>query len=301
MEIGFRDKCSDAFIEDMVGDLVSPEKCKLAVMVPMNDLKVEDFLPSSQSKISMIRVWMAYHGFKNKADCEVVDWLSLKRGILKMNQLVVDKNYEVCFNLGKIDKVSEEQLLLICKVLNESKIQYFYLADTFGSLDEAAIELLIPKIVDTLKKEIQLGFHAHDNFCNGTTKAIFAAKKGCSIIDGCIMGFGKGAGNAKMELLMMELNRNHGHSFNFIPIIQYGNTHIKSYKECGSFSYNVIYALTAYLGCHNSLGTEIIHENPEMSISTIYSVLTKLRQNNQHIFFQPRLFLDVCGQHQNKA
>jgi isopropylmalate/homocitrate/citramalate synthase len=44
---------------------------------------------------------------------------------------------------------------------------------------------------------------------NGTCKALHSLKHGADIIDGCILGYGRGSGNAKTELIMMDLNKNY--------------------------------------------------------------------------------------------
>ena len=57
---------------------------------------------------------MAYHGFNKKTDNEI-DMDTLNKGITQMNQLH-DLGYEVSFNIGRIDKITEEQLNIISKV-----------------------------------------------------------------------------------------------------------------------------------------------------------------------------------------
>ena len=69
-------------------------------------------------------------------------------------------------------------------------------------------------------KTIEIGFHAHDNCCNASTKALYSLKFGANIIDGCSLGYGRGSGNAKLELLMMDLNKNFNKQYDFINIIE---------------------------------------------------------------------------------
>jgi len=54
---------------------------------------------------------------------------------------------------------------------------------------------------------IDIGFHAHDNLGLATANSLVAAQAGAKYIDGCIRGFGAGAGNAHLEMLIPVLEK----------------------------------------------------------------------------------------------
>jgi 4-hydroxy 2-oxovalerate aldolase len=304
MEIGFRNrktplnlkKYGSTFFcdEDFVNRVADDKGPKLVVMVTINDFDINDFVECKDSKIKLVRILMAYHGGKN-GDDSILDIKQLNDGISQINQLI-QKGYNVSFNLGRIDKVSNNQLFEICKLLSTTGIQYFTMADTYGSIDLNDIEILIPYVVslfrDTFKNNsIKIGFHAHDNCANGTSKALYSLKYGVSCIDGCIMGFGRGSGNAKTELLCMDMNKNYNKKYNFIQLLDYADRHISNYKECKhNQSYNIIYALTGYLGCHVSYAIDIIEKQPKVDVIEIYNVLNKLKSEDKHIFYDENVF-----------
>jgi len=309
MEIGFRNFKTESnlskygepffstedYINDVIGDIIDNSKCKVAVMVTIDQFNMDDFVEKNLSNISLIRVLMAYHGFKNNTDDEI-DMITLQHGIEQINKFI-ELGYEVSFNIGRIDKVNDEQLFNICSYVSKTQIKYFYVADTYGSSDDMSIEILIPKLKNMfmeLNNNIEIGFHAHDNCSNASTKAIHAAKNGCSIIDGCALGYGRGSGNAKLELLMMYLNKNYDYSFNFIENVAFGDKYLINYKECtNNLSYNVVYAICSYLGCHVTYGIEIIENYPKMDIDKIYTVLCEIKKRNKHMFFYNNLFMEI--------
>lgn len=49
---------------------------------------------------------------------------------------------------------------------------------------------------------IDVGFHAHDNLGLATANSLVAAQCGAKYIDACIRGFGAGAGNAHLEMII---------------------------------------------------------------------------------------------------
>lgn len=55
--------------------------------------------------------------------------------------------------------------------------------------------------------DISVGFHAHNNLSMGVANSVAAARAGASILDGTARGFGAGAGNTQLEVLVAVLER----------------------------------------------------------------------------------------------
>jgi 4-hydroxy 2-oxovalerate aldolase len=169
------------------------------------------------------------------------------------------------------------------------------MADTYGSVDIDYIKWLIPYVKILLNgTNIKIGFHAHDNMSNATCKALYSLKMGVDMIDGCILGYGRGSGNAKTELIMMNLNKNHHQYYDFIKIIEYGDKYLINYKDClNNLCYNCVYALSAYFGCHISYAIDIIEKYDKMKIKDIYYVFQKLKENKKEMFYNDNDFLKI--------
>lgn len=54
---------------------------------------------------------------------------------------------------------------------------------------------------------IAVGFHAHNNLGMAIANSVAAADAGATLLDGCARGFGAGAGNAQLEVLIAVLER----------------------------------------------------------------------------------------------
>ena len=78
-------------------------------------------------------------------------------------------------------------------------------------MDSAGIFLPgdIKEIFSNIKKKfnVQLGFHGHNNFGCAVWNSIIAYKNGANIIDASIKGFGAGAGNTQLDVLITVLER----------------------------------------------------------------------------------------------
>lgn len=63
------------------------------------------------------------------------------------------------------------------------------------------VELLVNNL------SIAVGFHAHNNLGLAIANSIVAAETGATLLDGCARGFGAGAGNTQLEVLVAVLER----------------------------------------------------------------------------------------------
>jgi len=74
------------------------------------------------------------------------------------------------------------------------------LMDSAGTYLPGDVTQRISKLVDALS--IPVGFHAHNNLGMGIANSVAAVQAGATIIDGSARGFGAGAGNAQLEVLV---------------------------------------------------------------------------------------------------
>lgn len=72
--------------------------------------------------------------------------------------------------------------------------------DSAGAYLPADVTRRISALVDALN--IPVGFHAHNNLGMGIANSVAAVQAGATIIDGSARGFGAGAGNAQLEVLV---------------------------------------------------------------------------------------------------
>jgi 4-hydroxy 2-oxovalerate aldolase len=77
--------------------------------------------------------------------------------------------------------------------------------DSAGAYLPAQVKERISLLVDKLN--IPVGFHAHNNLGMGIANAMAAVEAGATIVDGAARGFGAGAGNAQLEVLVAVLEK----------------------------------------------------------------------------------------------
>lgn len=72
--------------------------------------------------------------------------------------------------------------------------------DSTGTYLPSNVSERVTALRDNLNGEV--GFHAHDNLGLATANSLVAAQCGAKYIDACIRGFGAGAGNAHLEMII---------------------------------------------------------------------------------------------------
>jgi len=77
--------------------------------------------------------------------------------------------------------------------------------DSAGSYFPSDVKEKIGAIVN--KITIPVGFHAHNNLGLAIANSIAAVEAGALLLDGTIKGFGAGAGNAQLEVLVAVLGK----------------------------------------------------------------------------------------------
>ena len=81
----------------------------------------------------------------------------------------------------------------------------FIFMDSAGHYLPSDVTARVQLLVEGLR--IPVGFHAHNNLGMAIANSIAAVDAGATMLDGCARGFGAGAGNAQLEVLVAVLAR----------------------------------------------------------------------------------------------
>lgn len=86
------------------------------------------------------------------------------------------------------------------KLMQNAGAEALMLMDSAGALSPVEIK----ERFEILQAELDIptGIHAHNNLGYATANTIVAVNAGARIVDACIAGFGAGAGNAQIELII---------------------------------------------------------------------------------------------------
>lgn len=118
---------------------------------------------------------------------------------------VLDEGKEVYGVLMMSHRASKEVLAEEAYKMESYGAQGVIIMDSAGAYLPFDVKERISTMVDKLN--IPVGFHAHNNLGMGIANSVAAVEAGATIIDGCARGFGAGAGNAQLEVLVPVLDK----------------------------------------------------------------------------------------------
>ena len=116
-----------------------------------------------------------------------------------------EKGKEVYGALMMTHMVSKEILIEECLKMESYGAQGVILMDSAGAYLPQDVAEKIGALVKVLT--IPVGFHAHNNLSLAVANSITAVETGAVILDGTARGFGAGAGNTPIEILVAVLEK----------------------------------------------------------------------------------------------
>lgn len=79
------------------------------------------------------------------------------------------------------------------------------LVDSYGGCTPSSVTQLFRGMREALPNKT-LGFHGHDNMCLAFANSLAAIEGGADVIDGTLVGMGRGAGNLRIETMLVHLD-----------------------------------------------------------------------------------------------
>lgn len=99
----------------------------------------------------------------------------------------------------------ENTLLENAKIMEDYGAEAIIIMDSTGTFLPDDVKKRIELLCSSLT--IDVGFHAHNNLGCAIYNSLIAVQSGAKYIDACIRGFGAGAGNAALEILLPVLQK----------------------------------------------------------------------------------------------
>jgi 4-hydroxy 2-oxovalerate aldolase len=205
------------------------------------DILKKNFPNKRESFISIVRIACQYDHIPK---------------IIKSLNFLKKNGYKIAINLMQIHIISPKNLRKILRLLNNLDINYFYFADSFGSIRPHQIKEICKNIKNVWKKSF--GIHAHDNCGYALSNTLEAYKNGASLLDSTILGMGRGAGNAKTEQLVTEMNFLNKSKYKSKPIYNLTNNLFKKLHEKYNWGSSIFYHLAANKNIHPSYIQELL-------------------------------------------
>lgn len=199
---------------------------------------------------------------------------------LRFCKAAMDKGYHVQFNpMDSVSYSKEERANLIEKV-NRIKPKVFSIVDTFGAMYMTDLVTIFRQFDELLEKDIMIGLHSHDNLglsCALAERMVeLSEETGRDIcIDGSLLGMGRGAGNAKTELLADYLNKHYDAHYNVQVLLETIEKYIEPVLDKITWGYNLPMFICGTKHSHVDNVNHLMRTT-DSSITDIYNVIETL-------------------------
>ena len=176
-----------------------------------------------------------------------------KEGIA-VGQKIREKGYKVLFQAANTLAYTDDELVQLASDMNEFRPVSLSVVDTFGAMYFEDIERIVSVLDASLNKEIELGFHAHNNQQLAFALCIrfieLLKDKRNIIVDSTLNGMGRGAGNATTELVVSYLNRKCHGSYDMNAVMDAIDMYMQRFNESYSWGYSTPYFIAGLYQCH---------------------------------------------------
>jgi 4-hydroxy 2-oxovalerate aldolase len=204
---------------------------KLSAMCDIGRVEYDEIPPADDSVLDMIRVACYAHQM-DKA--------------IALAHHCMDKGYEVTINLMAVSKVMERDLDEALGDVAQSRVPTLYIVDSFGTMYCEQVEALAKKYHAALPGR-RIGFHGHNNQQLAFGNTIEAIIHDCNILDGSLLGIGRGAGNCPLECLMSFLKNP---KFDTRPLFEVIQNQLIPLQKQITWGYHMPYLITGVLNEH---------------------------------------------------
>lgn len=294
VEIGFRFTPKDAFLgrfaytpDDFLREIWPEGGPLLAVMLNASDLIAHQGGPAaaidqlfnrkSLSRVGMVRI---------AAHLREVD--DTEPAVRRLHEL----GYRVGYNLMQVAGKAPAVLTGIAqRIAAWNAVEVLYFADSLGAMEPAEVRTVMQALSAGWSGPI--GIHTHDNCQRALANALAAYEAGASWLDATVLGIGRGAGNARMEYLLSEINRRIGKykPSALFPLVMEDFQRLWDKYRWGS---NLIYFLSAQYGVHPTYSQQMLDEG-RYTTEQILGALEVLREAGGASFSQSNLRRALAG------
>lgn len=270
IECGFLKDCetnSDKTFFSSVDELEDNEH--YALMVNFGEYPIEKF---SASKNRNIKIRVA---FKKHNQQDALEYIKSLKSL----------GFKVFANPMSTNTYSKEELINLIDEINRIQPYGLSIVDTLGNMYQDDVREIFAFIDSKLTEGIMLGFHSHNSlqlsFSNTKTLLKMDINREI-VVDCCLNGMGRGAGNLCTELILPYINENYAKDYKLLPILKILDECINPIYEKTPWGYSIPYCVAAVHGCHPNYATYLKSLN--ISDFEIGRILSQIPADKKTVF-----------------
>lgn len=259
-----------------VGKIWGKADRKQAMVVGMIDYgtcDIANIQPCSESYLDGIRVIFKEH---------------LMHDAMDYCRQIKELGYKVFAQLVSVTTYTKDTMLDLIELVNDVKPYAVSMVDTYGLLKPKTLLEYYEILDENVCPEVQIGFHAHNNFQLAYANALAFLnkpdKKHDIVVDGTLYGMGKSAGNAPLELLAMSLNEEFGKDYKINSMLESIEESVMEFFNQSPWGYKLFFYLCALNKCHPSY-LSYYQEKDNLSVSKLNDILAQIEPKPKKLLY----------------
>lgn len=196
------------------------------------------------------------------------------------------KGYFVSVNFVSTDQYTDEEFTKAIERFNQLSPYAMSIVDTFGLLKKKRFLQLVRIADEKMKKGTVLAYHAHNNLQQAMGNAESLVELNLDrelIIDACIFGMGRGAGNLNLELFAEYMNENYGTTYKIEPMLGIMDEYLNEIYNSLFWGYSLPLYVSATLGVHPNYAIYLAKKD-SLTLKAFSEVLKSLSDEEKVVF-----------------
>ena len=243
---------TEEILREIVAGIEGP---RISIMGDFGKIELEHLEDQKNSVADMVRI--AVH--KNKV-FDAIDLL----------EKIKAKGYIASLQAMGFTGYSNREKRELKQAVRDSNLDYFYIADSYGSIFPDEMESLFGPFLEL--GTVKLGFHPHNSLQMAFANSLEAIRIGVDIIDSSIYGMGRGSGNLPTEVLIAYLEVKGNHRYNVLPILNAVDRYFVAIMNETPWGYQLPYMISGMFKCHPYYASELV-KRKEYSIEDVWKAL----------------------------
>lgn len=194
--------------------------------------------------------------------------------------------YDLFVNFVSTDLYTDDEFISGIKKFNALDPFGMTIVDTFGLIKRKQFLRLVYLADNNLKDNIALCYHAHNNLQQafGNAEALVELNlKRPIVIDGCVFGMGRGAGNLNIELFADYMNENHETSYKIEPMLEIMDECLSDIYKQNYWGYSLPLYLSARTNCHPNYAI-YLSKRDTLNSKAFYELLDSISKEDKEKF-----------------
>jgi len=240
-------------------------------MIDYGTCSIDKVIPQKESFLDGIRVI-----FKKHIMSDALDFCAELKAL----------GYHVFVQAVSITSYNDEEFATLMDLVNKVEPYAFSIVDTYGLLHKNQLIHYFEMANDSLKDNISLGYHSHNNFQLGYANCIELAEKQIErnlLLDGSLHGMGKGAGNTPIELLAMYMRENYGAEYHLSQLLEAIDVTIQDCYRATPWGYSLKFFIAASNDCHPNY-VAALTEKKKLSVKSINEILATIPKEKKLLY-----------------